>query len=79
MTNEELAKLTKAYVKNTDMSKAELSVWASPAYVESRRKGESVTIVGQHNYNLDLWIVRHKDDTEGIYSNTELARNSRAE
>lgn len=79
MTNDELEKAKKAYVKNLTASNDMLGVWAVKDYIESRRKGESVTPVSQHDFNSDLWIMRHKDGTSGIYINTELARNSNAE
>lgn len=78
MTNDELQKLTKAYIKETSANPNDLGVWASQAYVSTRRKGETVTLLCQHEYNPDLWIVEHKDKTEGIYVNTEFARNSKA-
>lgn len=79
MTNEELQKIKKAYIKANTANTSELGVWASKAFIESRRKDETVTLVCQHDFMPDLWVVEHKDGTEGIYANTELARNSKAE
>lgn len=79
MTNEELQRLTKAFIKANTANLSELGVWASKSYIESRRKGETVTLLCQHEFMPDLWVVEHKDGTEGIYANNELARNSKAE
>ena len=74
MTNEELQELSKAYIRELSAKPADLKVWASESYVASRRKGEMVTLLCQHDFMPDLWIVEHKDGTEGIYVNTEFAR-----
>ena len=74
MTNEELQKISKIYIKENSINPKELAIWASNSYIESRRKGEVATLVCQHDYIPDLWIVEHKDGTEGIYSKDELAK-----
>lgn len=79
MTNDELQKAKKAYIKNNTADIAELGIWASKSYIENRRDKESATLVCQHDFMPDLWVVEHKDGTEGIYANTELAVNSRNE
>lgn len=79
MTNEELQKIKKSYIKANTADIAELGIWASKSYIDSRRKGETVTLVCQHDFMPDLWVVEHKDGTEGIYANTELARSSKVE
>lgn len=79
MTNEELRKLEKAYVKILNQKEADLGVWASPSYVEARRKDSTVTLLCQHDFNPDLWIGEHRDGSEAIYHYTELAKNSKAD
>jgi hypothetical protein len=76
MTNEQLQQVTKVIVKSFTSSTQELSVWVSQSYIESRRAKETVSIVCQHDFNPDIWIVEHKDGTEGAYFNTELGGGS---
>lgn len=78
MSNEELRQLKKAFIKKNTADTSELSIWASKSYIDSRRKGESGTLVCQHDFMPDLWIIEHKDGTEGIYANEELAYNSKS-
>ncbi len=79
MNNEELQGLKKAYIKSNTADIAELGIWVSKRYIDNRRENQTVTLVCQHDFNPDIWIVEHKDGTEGAYANTELARNSRSE
>ena len=76
MTNEELQKLERAYIKFNTQEDADLKIYASESYVTSRRINETVTLQCQHSFEPDLWIVEHKDGTEGIYHCDELVKSA---
>ncbi len=76
MTNEELQNVDKAYIKTNTADVAELGIWVSKSFIDSRRRGETVTLVCQHDFMPDIWVVEHSDGTEGAYANTELTYSS---
>ena len=65
MTNEELQNVDKAYIKTNTADVAELGIWVSKSFIDSRRRGETVTLVCQHDFMPDIWVVEHSDGTEG--------------
>lgn len=74
MTNEELQNSEKVFIKQNNQKLDDLRVYASESYITNRRIGEKALIQCQHSFSDDLWIVLHKDETEGIYHKDELAR-----